>query len=483
MGFTIDEELELLRLYEAEDFDRQSKWLKGDLSWKLHSAQKKIYDTLRSLPKHVRDAILYCARRWGKSYLVCCLAIEDCLQHPGEIIRIVGPEIEQTLEIVEFNINKIIADAPEGLIAARTSKRRWRIGKSVLAIGAFDKKNVRKNLGKEAYAIYTEEAGASKSDEFAYGMREVISPQLFRTKGRITHATTPPPELDHVFETEYVPKASLNGTLFRFTIHDNPMADVEMHRQAIEDSGGIHTAAYKRNYLVQACKDAGIVVIPTFDQPKHVKEFEIPTHATWLIMGDWGGVKDRTWCGVGFWDYARAKLCIVAEIDYDPNTESGRIASDIRHLESYQHPIKTVLKHNEELFWPRWVDCHGQTQVDLSKDHDLDVAIPVKDHFDAAINQLVLGFLNDQIEIHPRCTKLIATCEYGRFTKNRKDFQRTPTLGHCDAVAGLMYGWRMVDRITNPFPKPILNREDWWEPEVEESEKSLREFASQVKVF
>jgi hypothetical protein len=481
---TNEEELELLNLLEvAEREFVERTWYAGDLYYKLHAGQRLIYDIVKNLPQGVRDVLFLCARRFGKSFLIVIMALEDCLRNPGVVVRIVGPELGQTLEIVEYNLNKIINDAPSGLIRPQGTRRRWRVGDSLLIIGAFDNKNVRKNLGKEAFSIYTEEIGNAKSADVDYGMREILGPQLFYSKGRFTHGTTPPPDLDHVLETELIPKADMAGTLFRFDLYQNPLADQEMIDQAIADSGGIETVAFRRNYLVQSVKDDQVVIIPTFDIKRHVKEFEIPTHAMWLLGGDWGGVIDRTWAGVGFWDYARGKLCIVAEEDHDPNTRTGLIASGLRHLETLMQPIKQVLPKADEPHWPRWMDCPGQTQTDLTQDHDFDCQLPIKDEFSASIGQLVMAFHNDQIEIHPRCKKLIATCEYGRLTKNRKDMLRTPTLGHCDAVAGLKYIWRMVDKTTNPFPKQKYIREDYWVPHEDETEHSLREFAKQVKTF
>lgn len=486
---SLDEELELLKLYEAEDQSKIDAWYRGDLYHKLHSGQKLIYDTVRYLPKTVRDCIFYCARRFGKSFLIVIMALEDCIRNPKEVIRIVGPELEQTIEIVEFNLDKIIVDAPPGFIKKLTRKS-WRVGNSKLIVGAFDNRNVRKNLGKEAFAIYTEEAANAKSDEFAYGMKEILSPQLLHSKGRFYHGTTPPPELDHIFETEYVPAASKAGTLFRFTIDDNPRADAEMREQAIKDSGGIDTIAYKRNYLVQAVKDPGIVVTPAFNQARHVKPIVIPEYATWIIFGDWGGVRDRTWVGAGFWDYLRGKLCVVAEIDYDPNTESGRVAADIRNsLETLipkMHNPRLILKaQNDDGLdhWPRWIDCAGQTKVDLLSKHGLLVQLPFKDNFDAAANNLNMGFVNDQIEIDPSCTQLIATCEFGRFNKQRTDFARSVALGHMDAIAGLMYGYRMVDKTTNPYPPEKFDRQEYYVPPQDESEVSLREFGQKLKIF
>jgi hypothetical protein len=467
------EEIEYLALLEAEDKESLAlDWELGNLRYKLHSAQRKIYDVVAELDATVRDVILLCARRFGKSYLNCIWAIERCIRKPGCFVRIVGPELQQTIDIVDFHMGKIIADAPPGLIKKRGGGMTWTVGASTIKVGAFDKKNVKKNLGQEADLILSEEACVAKSEEFAYGMREILSPQLFHTKGRFIHATTLPPELDHVFITEFMPRAHTAGTLFVFTIDDNPMADEAMRKQAEEDSGGKDTIAYKRNYLCIAEKDSRIVVLPSFSVARHVREFERAKYGNWLLMGDWGGVEDKTWLGVGYWDFELAQLFIVDERMFEPNTSTDLIAASFPVLREWG------CKEDDM----NWVDAAGQVRVDMESDHDIEIVPPAKDDFDAAINQLELAFRRNKIVIHSRCKHLIAACEYGRFNPRRTDFARTEALGHCDAIAGLMYGWRMADKVTNPFPKERFNREEMWVRE-DEDDVEIKKLAASVRTF
>ena len=99
---------------------KHTLWQRGDLSWKLHLNQKIIYEQLREID--AREAVVTCARRFGKSYMAVVMAIEDCLQNPGITVRIIGPEIKQTANIVHPLIMKISADAPNGLIQRMKSE-------------------------------------------------------------------------------------------------------------------------------------------------------------------------------------------------------------------------------------------------------------------------------------------------------------------------------------------------------------------------
>jgi hypothetical protein len=60
-------------------------------------------------------------------------------------------------------------------------------------------------------------------------------------------------------------------------------------------------------------------------------------------------------------------------------------------------------------------------------------------------------FRQGKIEVDPKCKLLIATLKSGQFNKQRNDFARTEALGHCDAIATLMYAARCFDR-SNPYP-------------------------------
>jgi hypothetical protein len=60
------------------------------------------------------------------------------------------------------------------------------------------------------------------------------------------------------------------------------------------------------------------------------------------------------------------------------------------------------------------------------------------------------AFTHGKIEIAPHLTLLIATLRSGTFNRNRTDYQRSVALGHCDAIAALVYGYRMRIK-TNPY--------------------------------
>lgn len=482
MTLSDTEELEYLALLEREHKEAVSRrWMEGDLTFKLHPVQELIHKTVRSLPlvtpdgDPIRDAVLLCARRFGKSYLNCVMALEDCLKNPGSTVRIVGPEKDQTVDIVEYNMEKIIADAPERLVRQIRSRARWRVGRSQIVIGGFDKKNVKRNLGKEALNIYTEEAGACNSDEYEYAMREILSPQVLHTKGRITHATTPPELPDHKFVTHTMPKAQKVGTYFKFTIYDNPRLDEYQLKQAIADSDGIDTDAFKRNYLCEIIKNPVQMVVPEFDRKVHVKELVLPPHKFWQSCMDVGGVQDKTVTLLYYYDFLRAKLCIVDEREHESGTDTIKIVESAREMEAEHIHEKDKFHSTPD----RIADAPGQLQIDLHALHKFTVRPPAKDDFDAGINMLQVAFRQNKIEIHPRCKFLALSLDNGRLNKKRTDFERTPTLGHCDAIAALIYAYRMVNK-ENPYPIRLPQGDNEWQKPSHRPRPELDDLATKL---
>ena len=99
-------------------------WQSGFLAWKCHPGQLEIYKQLRALDSKIQEALVFCARRFGKSTLGVIMALEDCLRNPESQVRIIGPTIKQTIAIVEPILRKVTRDAPEGLIHRIKSEYR-----------------------------------------------------------------------------------------------------------------------------------------------------------------------------------------------------------------------------------------------------------------------------------------------------------------------------------------------------------------------
>jgi hypothetical protein len=414
------------------------------LSWKIgaHTSQREVYQLLRALPRSKRLVVLEIARRWGKSFLGCLLALEDCLQNPGVNVFVLAPTLKHAANIVAPLVRQLTLDAPEGLVRRTKSEYRWVFENgSALILGSLDTA-VESVRGQAAFQIYCEETGFVESvDDYEYIFDSVLWPTLLHSGGRITHLTTPPKLPDHPFLTVTVPQAELAGTLYVRTIEDNPLLTPEQVAEAVAALGGPDSPAVQREFYCRVVRDESTVLVPEFSEERHVKVSERPSHYFAWVGGDLGGTRDKTCVLFCAFDFERAKVLVLGEVAADNETPTSTIATELKALEA-REPVKPQR---------RWLDGSGQTLTDLRVDHKIACSLPDKTDFDAGIHMLRYAFEHDLIEIDPSCKLLIATLRSGTYSKNRDDYARTNALGHCDAVAALVYAYRMRNK-SNPYP-------------------------------
>jgi hypothetical protein len=424
-------------------------WNRGDLSWKLWPQQVPIHDTIRNLPKHIQTAVVLCARQYGKSYLGTLMAVEDALQYPGFTIPIVGPTIKQTVDIVNQSMRLIQADAPPDLIRRSKSESRWYVGDSEIIVGGFDVRTATRQRGKRALKIYIEEVMDANPDDYLEALRSDLGPMLTHSPDpMMIFLTTPPRVPDHPFITDTIPEAKLYGAFFKHTIDENDQLSPDQYNACVRRCGGKDSIEFRREYLCEIVRDTSIVVVPSFERNLDVAEFDIPYDAKWQVVTDWGGVRDLTVALLMGYDYTSELDLVLDERMFPANTPTESIYKELLELERL-HALPIT---------GRYADVPGQVSVDLTLTHNYIMQPVKKDDWQSAINFVNVRFAQRKVKVHPRCKFLIQSLESGTFNKMRTDFERTSALGHCDAVAALMYGLRTQDK-SNPFHDPELQRQ------------------------
>ncbi|MDQ3231620.1 MAG: terminase family protein [Pseudobdellovibrionaceae bacterium] len=419
--------------------------MRGELRWKLHAAQLKIYNLVKNLPPSQREALVFCARGFGKSFLEVVLALEDCLQNPGVQVAIIGPSIKQAKKIVTPLLKLIIADAPEGLIRPHISTDTWICSNgSVLTIAGYDTA-AEALRGQTLFNIYLEETGFSTNvdiEDYTYLLYSVLMPALrSRTGARMMHFTTPSRIVDHPLHVETLPKCKMAGAFYKFTIEDNPRLTREQIDQEIKTMGGLDSIAVQRELFCEIKRDDSITAVTTFGEERHVATIEPSHDLKWIIAGDTGYTKDLTVYLRGGYDHNLGKVVIRHEKAYKPDeTSTSEIALDI--LKDWPINGTTVV-----------ADAFIDTRRIMAA-LGFSAGEPKKDQFEPTINFIRNEFYNDRVVIHPDCTLLVETLRSAIFNKKRSDFQRTASLGHADALMALVYLLRSVDRITDLRPRP-----------------------------
>lgn len=405
-------------------------------------------------------AVILCARQFGKSMLGALMAIEDCLRYPNRCILIIGPTIKQTVEIVAPRLKEIIRDAPENLIRRSKSENKWYIGESELVIGGFDLSSSSQR-GKTVQNIYIEEIVDSNPDQYNDSMKSDLGPALTHSHGgKMIFLTTPPKIPTHPFLLETAPTARLSNSYYCYTIDDNAALNPEQYEACVRRSGGKASAEFRREYLCEVVRDDQTSIVPHFDRKFHVKRLARPPDAFYHTIIDFGGVRDKTVALLMSYDFFRNRILVLAEAIFPANTPTSEIIKGVYKMESEFPKIEA-----------RFADAPGLTLVDLAS-IGFEASLPHKNDWRASINQMQVCFSENQIEIHEACPFLIATLESGQFNKQKTDFERTQSLGHCDAAAALMYGIRMISR-ENPYPFTPLRHEQFALKAYEQPEEQL----------
>lgn len=412
-------------------------WKRGDLSYKMDALQAKIRDTVNA--SNAKKVCILSSRQIGKSYWACVYALEYLIRNPNKIARIVAPTLKQCNDIVNDNLATIIGDAPVLFIDRRKTNYRWQLANgSSLRLGALERAYVDGNRGGNASLVIYEECGFVRGDDFLYGVNSVLGPQLLRSNGVEIYVSSPSEDPDHPLHTVVLPECEAHGTAFRYTVHDSPSVTREQIAEAARRCGGEETDAFRREYLAEIIRPSTLMVIPHFRPSEHVRLFDPPTACHWHVTIDWGGVRDKTVALLHTYDYLSDRDLIFDERIFEPNTASSAICEVLRYWDqSYR-------------IHSRWADVPGQLQVDLATNLGYEVQLPQKSDWLASVNAMAVKFTTDKIWIHPRCEFLVKTIRAGMFNKTRTDFERTDALGHCDALAALMYAIRSQNR-DNPY--------------------------------
>lgn len=446
-------------------------WGDGDLKYKLDTLQLSIQSTVEKAIVKSKKVCVLSSRQIGKSYWVVVFAVQWLLKNPGKICRIIAPTREACSDIVEDNLNKIIADAPLGLITKNASKNRWTLSNGAsLRLGALERQYVDKNRGGNAGLIIYEECGFVKSDDFTYGVNSVISPQLMRSNGVEVFITSPSEQPDHPVHTDIAPRCEIDGTLFNYMVFHSPSISIPKIIEAAERAGStlkdsfvehvlseikidpsfnqelVHELAkeydvylsddFRRELLAEIIRPKTLMVIPEWNENKTVLEFISPRLANYIITIDWGGVRDRTVGLLMGYEPTTDEDIVIDECVFEPNIKTDLIVRKLKEMEKF-HALEIL---------QRWADVPGQLRVDLKREHNYDALPPQKTNWLASVNNMASRFARNKIKIHKRCKFLIASIKSGMFNKTRTDFERTKALGHLDAIAALMYGIRSQDR-------------------------------------
>lgn len=428
-------------------------WSRGSLAWKLRPEQRELKDKIEHSSTQL--VVGNISRRWGKSFTLVLYCIEQAIKKRQKIRY--GAAFKSDLEefiLPAFEI--ILADCPLSLRPTyMASKQVWKFpGGSQIKLVGLDK-NRNGLRGNAINIIVIDEAGFVAHLQYQY-TSVIIPATMKQTNIKILIFSTPPESPEHYF-VKLIDKAQAqdNAVYMEMTIDTISDLTPEERKRQLDEVGGEESPTAQREFFCRIIVDATRAVAPSFSEKIHVKEYD-PPHVKWMIFGDTGARDKTVFLKVG---YDHEHGLIVFRDEYSPpnRTPTSGIVEGFRKKFPDQMPLT--------------LDATEQLRIDYGALGLPSMAV-MKDEFEAGLLLLNNSFFKNQVVIHPDCDLLIRTLKGGLLNKQRTDFERTESLGHCDAAAAAIYALRGVDRITDLRPKPspfevfTLNRESEFERNI-----------------
>lgn len=396
-------------------------------------------------------------RRFGKSYTLCILALEQCIRKPNSIIKFLSPTKDQVNKNVRPILREILEDCPADIVPVFSQKDMiyYFPNGSEIQLAGSDKGNAIKLRGGDSDIAFVDEAGSCTDLEKT--VNSVLLPTTLKTKGKVILASTPPEESDHEFFS-FIEQASTRGTLIKKTTFSNPLLSKEEIELMIEASGGINSDSVRREIFCEVKPNPKSVVIPEFtDDMKQeiVKECIRPAHYDSYEALDLG-YKDLTVALFAYFDFRNNKVVIEDEFIFNFQSENQTIGKLIKGIQDKEKDLYFNQLTNELHPVTRRVsdiDLIVINEMKKMSNYQLNFEPTTKDHLEAMVNYLREKIKKREIMIHPRCKTLIRHLENCKWKKGQKaEFARSPDDGHYDAVAALTYLIRAIDYRKNPYP-------------------------------
>lgn len=450
---------------------QQEAWHRGNLSWKLHAAQKAINETFKlfNSPLFVGN----CSRQFGKSYWAVCKAVEQALKKSKSQIRYGAAFQSDLVEFIIPAFEKVLEGCPAS-IKPKYKKSGSRFvfpNGSIIKLIGLDK-NPNGLRGNTLDLIILDECGFVSGLDYIY--KSIIIPSTtHRPDARIILISTPPSTPAHPF-MDYVQKAEVENGYAIFTIFDNPMLGAKDILRLMKETGCSIpnelepipvienilktrnimfpeswklSTTFRREYLCEFVTDSDLAIIPEW-KDEYVQEVQTDEFYNYYhkYVGMDLGVKDFTAAIFGYYHFKKAALVIEDEVV-------------LKGPELTTVLLKNAILDKESSLWKevkpyRRISDNNNLMLiqDLATLHQLHFIPTNKDTLEAMINEVRLMVQEGKIIINPRCKLTIGSLKYGVWDSKRSQFARSKVYGHFDCLAALIYLVRNLNKFTNPIP-------------------------------
>jgi PBSX family phage terminase large subunit len=429
-------------------------WRRGELSWKMHSGQKEMYQLYKDA-KPNSSLVWLISRRFGKSYTIAILALQEAIRNKNAVVKIVTDTKVHAKSIFEPLFRDILEDCPDDIKPEYLQSQyqyTFRNGSQIQLAGS-DGGHYERLRGQQSTAVFVDEAGFC--DRLEDVVKSVLLPTMLHTGGKIVLASTPPSDPDHEF-FQFIEKAELEGLLSKKTIYENPLLSKEQIDVVIKEMGGVNNPKFQREYLCIPTREDNVVVFPEFDE--HLQKLIIKEHPKPPMYDTYVGMdlgyKDLTAVVFLYYDFRSDKIIVEDEIV---------IPGKDLHLDR----LTAAILQKEEKLWTniytgeickpkkRVSDINYIVTQEINKlaNYQLHFHPANKQDSGTSVNNLRTLLANGKIIISPRCVNLIRhlkNCKWQN-SNEKSGFARSPDDGHYDAVDALKYAVKEINFNKNPY--------------------------------
>lgn len=430
---------------------------RGKVRHLMNSLQRTFYDMIQSKYPANRDFFIFSSRKVGKSYTLGLLAIEHCLAKPNQLVRHIFPTMKLSKETMFTIMSEILPLIPEDVRPVlRRSEGAWYFKNgSQYRLGGADPQSMDNNRGPFCTMLLGDEMCFWDANIYQELLKSTLLPQMSLVDNPIRiYASTPPQNINHPSITDTIPAIKNAGCFMKATIYENPMLTPEKIQKIIEDVGGVHTNAFRREYMAELIVDNKLLVCPEFNLETHITNCLPPTrnefdHKQVYVgyrAGDFGvGEKDLTGILGAIYDHNEQVVYITQErLIYKPVIDTFKLQWDDveENLEECVELVSTL-------------DAFEQLKVTLRRQEGLDFKNPRKGKVTDQITYVRQLFESNKIKVHSSCTNLIEQLSKGIWKENGKEFSRSETLGHLDLLACLVYLVRSIEWKRRPLENRV----------------------------
>lgn len=476
---------------ELRRLGREQCWRDGNLRWKLDSNQQGLYDEIQANKR--KRFVLECARRLGKSYLLCLMAVEVCLQKPRARVVYGAPTNKEAASIIVPIIEDICADAPEEVkprFNGQTGHFEFPNGAAIVLFGCDDKRKANRGRGPGADFVVIDEAGFISI--LGYVLHSIVNPQTLTTGGRVLIASTPSDEPDHDF-TKIAEQAEADGNFAHRVITDNPRLTEEQIAEYVENEAqnlGMTIEEYKksdsyqREHLALRVVDRTLVVMGDDwlgARESSLVELERPEFFDAYESLDMGGVDPHAVL-FGYWDFVRGWLVIEDELLMRDGENTEQIAELVQAKEKalwgvsgWDGTLRAIHEEKQDKLFldalPHWARAKLEASVKAPLqpylrvcDHDFEIAnelsqlhgityLPTeKTEKRWHVNELRILIRQSRLKVNPRCRHLDRHLKQTVWANHRQSDYKRKNGEHGDLVDCLNYMARNIRKNRNPVP-------------------------------